>query len=63
MAEPQLEGPREALVRPLAVAMCDLDAWLVRGAVPFPGPFALGHEFVAEVVQAGEESGVAAGDR
>ena len=50
-------------MRPLAVAMCDLDAWLMRGAVPFPGPFALGHEFVAEVVQAGEEAGVAIGDR
>jgi alcohol dehydrogenase len=31
--------------------------------VPFPGPFALGHEFVAEVAQAGEEAGVAPGDR
>lgn len=63
VAEPQLDGPREALVRPLAVAMCDLDAWLMRGVVPFQGPFALGHEFVAEVAQAGEESGVASGDR
>lgn len=63
VAEPELEGPRDALVRPLAVAMCDLDAWLVRGAVPFQGPFALGHEFVAEVMEAGEESGVATGDR
>ena len=43
--------------------MCDLDAWLVRGVVPFPGPFALGHEFVAEVVEAGDEAGVSAGDR
>ena len=63
VAEPELRGPREALVRPLAVAMCDLDAWLMRGAVPFQGPFALGHEFVAEVVQAGEESRVTIGDR
>ena len=63
VAEPQLEGAREALVRPLAVAMCDLDAWLIRGAVPFPGPFALGHEFVAEVVRAGDQAAVAAGDR
>lgn len=62
-AEPQLGGPREALVRPLAVAMCDLDAWLMRGAIPFPGPFALGHEFVAEVAKAGDEAGVTAGDR
>ena len=57
--DPALEGPGEALVRPLAVAMCDLDAWVMRGTVPFEGPFALGHEFVGEVVEAGEDAGVA----
>jgi alcohol dehydrogenase len=61
--EPQLEGPREALVRPLAVALCDLDQPILRGEAPFPGPIALGHEFVAEVVDAGDEAGVATGDR
>ena len=64
VAEPQLEGPREALVRPLAVAMCDLDAWLVRGGVPFPGPFALGHECVGEVTALGDGvTTVRVGDR
>jgi alcohol dehydrogenase len=61
--EPALRGPGEALVRPLAVAACDLDAWVMRGMVPFEGPFALGHEFVGEVVEAGDDSGVSPGDR
>jgi alcohol dehydrogenase len=63
VSEPSLQGPGQALVRPLAVAACDLDAWVMRGTVPFEGPFALGHEFVGEVAEAGEEAGVAPGDR
>jgi len=47
--EPQLQGDREALVRPIAVTTCDLDFAIVRGLVPFPAPFALGHESVGEV--------------
>ncbi len=53
--EPQLQGPGEALVRPVAVASCDLDSALVHGGTPWHGPFAFGHEFVAEVVEVGEE--------
>lgn len=52
--EPKLEGPQEALVRPLAVARCDLDAAILFGQFPLRGPFALGHEFVAEVTSCGE---------
>lgn len=48
--EPALQGPGEALVRPLAVALCDLDRAVIRGRVPVPGPFPLGHERVAEVI-------------
>ncbi len=51
--EPRLEGDGEALLRPLAVATCDLDLWLVRGLVPFGEPFPVGHEGVAEVVEVG----------
>ena len=47
--EPGLQSPGEALVRPLAVATCDLDPWIVRGRTPFPAPIALGHECVARV--------------
>ena len=52
---PHLEGPNEALVRPVAVATCDLDGPILRGEAPFTGPFAFGHEFVAEVVEVGAD--------
>src|SRR5208282_4691196 len=45
---PKLDSDRAALVRPLAVATCDLDALIVAGVSPFRAPFALGHECVAE---------------
>ncbi len=48
--EPALSGDGDALVRPVAVATCDLDAPIVRGETPFVGPLPLGHECVAEVV-------------
>jgi len=52
--EPRIETPFQALVRPIAVASCDLDAPILRGEAPFRGPFAFGHECVAEVVEVGE---------
>lgn len=51
--EPKLEGPDEALVRPLAVARCDIDTLMVAGKAPSPTPCAIGHECVAEVVEVG----------
>ena len=51
--EPELLGDREALVRPLAVARCDIDLFLTSGFIPSRGPFALGHECVAEIVALG----------
>lgn len=51
---PTLQQPGQAIVRPIAVATCDLDAALIRGQAPFTGPFALGHEFIAEVIEVGE---------
>lgn len=51
---PQLTAPHEALVRPIAASTCDLDVMILRGATPFQGPIALGHECVAEVVEVGE---------
>jgi threonine dehydrogenase-like Zn-dependent dehydrogenase len=54
-ASPQLSSDGAALVRPLAVATCDLDALIIEGASPFPAPFALGHECVAEVLEVGDE--------
>lgn len=55
--EPRLDSDRAALVRPLAVATCDLDALILAGESPFPAPFPIGHECVAEVVDAGEDAG------
>src|SRR5438445_2839081 len=52
--EPRLEGAGQALVRPLAVALCDLDVNIIRGSFPLQTPVALGHEFVAEVVDVGD---------
>jgi threonine dehydrogenase-like Zn-dependent dehydrogenase len=61
---PLLQGDGEALVRPLAVAMCDLDAVFLSGAVPIAEPFALGHECVAEVLEVGDAvTTIAPGDR
>jgi threonine dehydrogenase-like Zn-dependent dehydrogenase len=51
--EPTLSTPRSALVRPVAVAACDLDGALMESRVPLAGPFPLGHEFVGVVVEVG----------
>lgn len=59
-----LETADDAVVRPLAVAACDLDVALLRGLTPFQGPFPIGHEFVGEVVAVGSAvTGFAPGDR
>ena len=64
VAAPRLSGDGDALVRPLAVATCDLDAAVMAGKAPLPGPFAFGHEFVAEVADVAEGVGtVRRGDR
>jgi threonine dehydrogenase-like Zn-dependent dehydrogenase len=61
--EPTLTGDVDALVRPIAVATCDLDTWVNTGGFPLPLPYALGHEFVAEVLAVGSQvSTVAPGD-
>jgi len=63
--EPKLADARDALVRPVAVAACDLDARIISGDAPLPGPVALGHELVAEVVDLGDragDAGVSPGD-
>lgn len=54
--EPTLQAADDALVRPLAVTTCDLDGPTIRGATPLAmmGPYAFGHEFIAEVVGVGE---------
>lgn len=53
--EPTITGSNQALVRPLAVARCDLDLLIVRGGAPFRGPFAFGHECVGEIVELSDD--------
>lgn len=53
VAAPELSEPGSALVRPLAVARCDLDAPMAAFGI-FPGPFPVGHEMVAEVLDVGD---------
>ena len=48
---PTLQADRQALVRPVAVATCDLDLAFIRGRVPVGREFAFGHEGVAEVLE------------
>jgi threonine dehydrogenase-like Zn-dependent dehydrogenase len=60
---PQLHADTDALVRPLAVARCDLDLYIATGVVNYPGPFSFGHEMVGEVTDAGAAAGVTPGQR
>lgn len=55
-------APHGAVVRPLAVARCDLDAPMAALGL-FPGPFAVGHEVVAEVVEVGADVALRPGTR
>ncbi|AYF74536.1 dehydrogenase [Nocardia yunnanensis] len=62
--EPTLDAPGQALVRPIAVATCDIDPAILFGCFPLPGPYPFGHEGVAEVIAVGEEvTTVSPGDR
>jgi alcohol dehydrogenase len=62
--EPELAGPGAALVRPVAVATCDLDVGVLRGRFPLEGPYPFGHEGVVEVVRVGDAvTAVSPGDR
>ncbi|KUI11986.1 alcohol dehydrogenase [Mycobacterium sp. GA-1285] len=62
--DPQVTRPGQALVRPIAVASCDLDVAVAQGRLPMPPGHAVGHEGVAEVVEIGDDvRSVAVGDR
>src|SRR4051812_15640259 len=51
--DPKLQGDGEALVRPVALATCDIDVAFVQGRFPAQS-FSFGHECVAEVTDAGD---------
>jgi threonine dehydrogenase-like Zn-dependent dehydrogenase len=62
--EPRLASDAAAIVRPLTVARCDIDPFLVSGFLPAKGPFALGHEAVVEIEALGDAvRGLAIGQR
>jgi alcohol dehydrogenase len=52
---PPPPGPGAAVVRPIAIATCDMDRPLCLGATPFATPLRFGHECVAEVLSVGGE--------
>ena len=54
---PVIQDDRDALVRPIAVARCDLDTAIAIGLYPMQPPFTMGHEMVGEIVEAGEKAG------
>ena len=60
---PVVASATDAVVRPITVARCDLDFYIATGVVPYPGPFAFGHEMIAEVVAMGEDVPFAPGQR
>ena len=62
--DPTVDSAEAAVVRPIAVATCDLDVGVLRGLYPLEGPYPFGHEAVAEVVDVGEDvTTVKPGDR
>ncbi|MDQ2894073.1 MAG: alcohol dehydrogenase catalytic domain-containing protein [Actinomycetota bacterium] len=50
----QLTSDTACVVRPMAVASCDLDGLILAGTSAFPPPFAIGHEGVGEIVDLGD---------
>lgn len=52
---PKISGPNQAIVRPLAVARCDLDLPILHGHTLFRPPFPIGHEFVGEISELSED--------
>jgi threonine dehydrogenase-like Zn-dependent dehydrogenase len=62
--DPQITDSRQAVVRPVAVACCDLDVGVSQGVLPMPPGHAVGHEGLAEVVAVGDDvTTVGVGDR
>jgi len=52
--DPVLESRTDAIVSPVAATTCDVDTMLITGKSPLPPPFPIGHECIAEVIDAGD---------
>ncbi|MCY1409472.1 S-(hydroxymethyl)glutathione dehydrogenase [compost metagenome] len=48
-------GPREVLIRTVAVGVCHSDLHVIEGSYPYPGPLVLGHEAAGIVEAVGSE--------
>lgn len=53
-AAPRIESAREAIVRPLVLGRCDLDAAYMRGLAPMAAGEPIGHEMIGEVIEVGD---------
>src|SRR5206468_5495580 len=63
-ADPELNAPDDAIVRVEASGICGSDLHIYHGRVQIEPGFVIGHEFVGEVIAAGDDvSRVAVGDR
>ncbi|HKH22330.1 MAG TPA: alcohol dehydrogenase catalytic domain-containing protein, partial [Solirubrobacterales bacterium] len=64
VGEPELLAPDDAIVRVEASGICGSDLHIYHGRVQIEPGFVIGHEFVGEVIAAGDEvTRVSAGDR
>jgi 2-desacetyl-2-hydroxyethyl bacteriochlorophyllide A dehydrogenase len=64
VAEPELLAPDDAIVRIEASGICGSDLHIYHGRVRIEPGFVIGHEFVGEVIAAGDEvTRVSVGDR
>jgi 2-desacetyl-2-hydroxyethyl bacteriochlorophyllide A dehydrogenase len=64
VAEPELLAPDDAIVRVEASGICGSDLHIYHGRVQIEPGFVIGHEFVGEVIAAGDEvTRVGVGDR
>ena len=62
--DPQIEDPRDAIIRVTSTAICGSDLHLYTGAIPQPRPMVLGHEFMGIVEEVGRGVGnLKVGDR
>ncbi|MEM9176264.1 MAG: alcohol dehydrogenase catalytic domain-containing protein [Myxococcota bacterium] len=63
-ADPLLQSDDDAIVRPIAVARCEIDLPLLLGVFGLDRPFAIGHEAIGEIVALGDAvRGLEIGDR
>lgn len=62
--EPQIQHPRDVVLRVTSTAICGSDLHIYNGLVPQMRPMTLGHEFMGVIEEVGDEvQGLAVGDR